>query len=66
MTDEIGSSKYARKVESGKQMYGPGCCGHKKPPRHMQKAVDELRKTQPNLAYSPLKIAAARGDFADY
>ena len=23
-----GNSRYARKVKSGNQMYGPGCCGH--------------------------------------
>lgn len=22
------NSRYARKAKSGKQMYGPGCCGH--------------------------------------
>ena len=22
------NSKYARKAKSGKQKYGPGCCGH--------------------------------------
>lgn len=27
-----GTSKYARKVRSGRQMYGPGCCGHDKRP----------------------------------
>ena len=25
-----GNSKYARKVKSGNQMYGPGCCAHTK------------------------------------
>ena len=24
-----GSSRYAKKVAAGKQMYGPGCCAHK-------------------------------------
>lgn len=24
-----GKSKYAQKVRSGNQMYGPGCCAHK-------------------------------------
>lgn len=28
-------SKYSKKVASGKQMYGPGCCGHKLTPQRM-------------------------------
>ena len=24
----VGKSKYAKKVRSGNQMYGPGCCAH--------------------------------------
>jgi len=27
-----GDSKYARKVRTGNQMYGPGCCGHARRP----------------------------------
>lgn len=29
MTAERAKSKYAQKRESGKMMYGPGCCAHK-------------------------------------
>lgn len=25
-----GNSRYAQKVSAGRQMYGPGCCGHKR------------------------------------
>ena len=41
-----GKSKYAAKA--GKQMYGPGCCAHRKPQNHMQEEVEELRRTHPN------------------
>lgn len=26
--DGQGTSRYAEKVKAGRQMYGPGCCGH--------------------------------------
>ncbi len=28
MSSQKPKSKYASKVSSGKQMYGPGCCAH--------------------------------------
>jgi hypothetical protein len=30
-----GKSKYAAKLASGNQMYGPGCCAHKRKSRVM-------------------------------
>lgn len=41
-------SKYAAKKESGNQMYGPGCCAHKRKADHNQEIVNKLKKGQPN------------------
>lgn len=40
-------SKYREKVESGKQMYGPGCCAHKLTPERMRSIRAQHGTTQP-------------------
>lgn len=42
MTAPETKSKYARK--KGRQMYGPGCCGHDKPQRYNQDKVVLLQR----------------------
>ena len=39
-----GDSRYARKVKSGNQMYGPHCCAHDRPANYMHEAVAALIK----------------------
>lgn len=39
-------SKYAKKRDSGKQMYGPGCCGHKLTMAQLDKHRAEVRESR--------------------
>lgn len=43
---ERKKSRYAEKKESGKQMYGPGCCAHSITMAQIEKRKAECRRDQ--------------------
>lgn len=46
MSAQRQKSKYATKRDSGKQMYGPGCCGHKLTLQQLDRYRAEVREAR--------------------
>lgn len=49
MSETEHKSRYAAKKESGNQMYGPGCCGHKITASQVAAAKAKVRTSDPRL-----------------
>jgi hypothetical protein len=55
-----GTSRYALKVKAGNQMYGPGCCPHKRSDAEMQALRSRLRASGVRMPAIPYSNKAVR------
>jgi hypothetical protein len=54
-----GNSPYAKKVQRGEQMYGPGCCAHKVTDAQIAAARKRAREEGHKLDSAPLRVMYA-------
>lgn len=54
MSEVAHKSKYAAKKESGRQMYGPGCCAHSVTASQVAAARAKAKLSDPHLTRNAL------------